>query len=70
MPSASVLEVVVTFYERRRWLRRLLPIVARWRWLLNVVLWLMPVDASLAKRNLARWRLHVRRDGWLRIREV
>jgi len=70
MPSASVLEVVVTFYERRRWLRRLFPMVARWRWLLNVVLWLMPFEAYLAKRKLARWRVQVRRDGWLRIREV
>lgn len=68
--APATLEMVVSLYWRRRWLRRLFPIVARWRWLLNVVLWLMPFDAYLTKRKLARWRVQVRRDDWLRIREV
>ena len=51
-------EVIVKTVYKRFWLKGLAFRLARWRVLMNVVLWFMPIDAFVGNRHICRWRIY------------
>ena len=54
---------------RRRWLEPVLRVIARWRltrqrWLVNALLWLMPLDVKVGRNRPQRCRLGYSREYW------